>query len=220
MKNKVAIFGAGQRAREIKRLLMMDGITTDYFVVDKEYISSSTFDNTPLISTEEFLSLTTPETTSLYLGVGMPKMNKIRERLFEIFHSNGYVFSSYISPYANVLTTDIGEGNTIFAGVNIGPGVVIGNCNHFEMGVVISHDCTIGDFNFFAPRCALCGDITIGKGNFIGANSTLRNSIKIEDYVLIGAGAYADRDLSTGQVLVPQRSQILEDKTSEYFINK
>lgn len=220
MKNKVAIFGAGQRARELKRLLMMDGIVVDYFVVDKEYVTGPSFDETELISTEEFISLANPENTSLYLGVGMPKMNRIRERLFSLFHSNGFVFTSYISPYANVLSTDIGEGNTIFAGVNIAPTVKIGDANHFEMGVIISHDCCIGDFNFFAPGCTLCGDIRIGKGNFIGANATLRNSIKIEDYVLIGAGAYVDKDLSTGEVIVPQKSQILKDKTSEYFINK
>lgn len=220
MKNKVAIFGAGQRARELKRLLMIDGITVDYFVVDKEYVFCSSFDETPLISTEEFLRITTPENTALYLGVGMPKMNKIRERLFETFHKSGYEFSTYISPHATVLTKDIGEGNTIFAGVNIAPGVVIGDGNHFEMGVIISHDCSIGDFNFFAPGCALCGDIKIGNGNFIGANSTLRNSIEIEDYVLIGAGAYVDKSLSTEKVIVPHRSHILEDKTSEYFINK
>ncbi|MBQ7133523.1 MAG: hypothetical protein IJO20_03410 [Ruminococcus sp.] len=220
MINRVAIFGAGQRARELKRLLAIDGIALDYFVVDREYVTGSHFDKTPLISTEEFLDITTPENTALFLGVGMPKMNRIRERLFELFHSHGYEFSTYISPHATVLTKDIGEGNTIFAGVNIAPGVVIGDANHFEMGAIISHDCCIGDFNFFAPGCALCGDIKIGNGNFIGANSTLRNSITIEDYVLVGAGAYVDKDLSTGKVIVPQRSHILEDKTSEYFINK
>lgn len=220
MKNKAAIFGAGQRARELKRLLIIDGIAVDYFVVDKDYITGLSFDDTPLISTEEFLDITTPEKTDLYLGVGMPKMNRIRERLFDMFHSYGYKFSTYVSPHATVLTNDIGEGNTIFAGVNIAPGVVIGNANHFEMGAIISHDCVIGDFNFFAPGCSLCGDIKIGQGNFIGANSTLRNSIIIEDYVLVGAGAYVDKNLSAGNVIVPQRSRILEDKTSEYFINK
>ncbi len=220
MRNKVAIFGAGQRARELKRLLLLDGIAVDCFIVDKEYITGTTFDETELVCTEEFLSTNSPENTTLYLGVGMPKMNRIRERLFELFHKNGYEFSSYISPHATVLTKDIGEGNTIFAGVSIAPGVVIGDGNHFEMGAVISHDCTIGDFNFFAPGCALCGDIKIGKGNFIGANSTLRNSIEIEDYVLVGAGAYVDKSLLSGTVIVPQKSKILEDKTSEYFINK
>ena len=150
MKNKVAIFGAGQRAREIKRLLAFENIITDCFVIDEEYFQQEFFDGTKVVTTKNFLAEYSPENTALYLGVGMPKMNRVRERVFEKFHSHGYTFETYISPRANVLTDDIGEGNTIFAGVNIGPGVKIGDANHFEMGAVISHDCTIGNFNFFA----------------------------------------------------------------------
>lgn len=214
------IFGAGQRAREIKYLLNSENIHTDCFVVDKEYISSPMYDNTTVISTEEFFELYYPDDTNVYLGVGMPKMNKIRERLFERFHSKGFVFQKYISPFANVLSDKIGEGTTVFAGVNIGPNVKIGKGNHFEMGVTISHDCTIGDYNFFAPGCSLCGDITIDKGSFFGANCTVKNSIKIGSYVLIGAGAYADKNLPDFSVLLPARSSLIEDKDSTYFMDK
>lgn len=220
MTHNVVIFGAGQRARELKRLLAMDGTTVDYFVIDAEFIDSDTFDGVKVISTDRFLSEFSPETSDIYLGVGMPKMNKIRERLFDLFHSKGFTFDSYISPYSNILTDSLGEGNTVFAGVNIAPGVVIGDANHFEMGVTISHDCTIGDFNFFAPGCTLCGNITIGRGNFIGANCTVKNSVKINDYVLVGAGSYVDMDIPTGKVIVPQKSHILINKTSDYFINR
>ena len=213
------IFGAGQRAREMKFLLQKEqNIRTDYFVVDKEYIITKELDSCPIISTDRFLSSFDPKDTQLYLGVGMPKMNRIRERLFSLFKENGFSFQSFISKYANVYADDIGEGTTVFAGVNIGPRVKIGLCNHFEMGVTISHDCQIGDFNFFAPECTLCGDIEIGKGNFLGANCTLRNSIHISDYVLVGAGAYVDRDVASAKVIVPARSVELIEKDSEYFM--
>ena len=213
------IFGAGQRAREIRFLLQNEQNTaTDYFVVDKEYIASKEIDSCPVISTEDFLASFRPEDTRLYLGVGMPKMNKIRERLYSLFKENGFRFQSFISKYANVYTDEIGEGTTVFAGVNIGPRVRVGLCNHFEMGVTVSHDCQIGDFNFFAPGCTLCGDIEIGKGNFFGANCTLRNSIHISDYVLVGAGAYVDKDVASAKVIVPARSTELSDKDSEYFM--
>lgn len=214
------IFGAGQRAREIKHLLLRDDIQTDYFVIDKEYLISTVFDDTKVISTDEFFDKFSSYETNVYLGVGMPKMNRIREKLFKKFHSEGYTFKNYISPYANVLTDVVGEGTTIFAGVNIGPNVKIGKGNHFEMGVTISHDCVVGDFNFFAPGCSLCGDVTIKNGSFFGANCTVRNSIEIGNYVLIGAGAYADKNLADYSVLLPARSNILEDKDSIYFMNK
>lgn len=213
------IFGAGQRAREMKFLLQEEQqIHTDCFVVDAKYLEKTEIDGCPVIPTEEFLLRFTPEETIIYLGVGMPRMNRIRERLYVDFSAKGYHFGTFISRYAHVYTQDIGEGTTIFAGVQIGPRVRIGLCNHFEMGVIVSHDCAIGDFNFFAPGCALCGDIRIGNGNFFGANSTLRNSIMIADYVLVGADAYVDHDLSSGKVIVPKRSIELADKNSEYFM--
>ncbi|MBK6087616.1 acetyltransferase [Ruminococcus difficilis] len=213
------IFGAGQRAREIRFLLQNEqSISTDCFVIDKEYIITKQLDSCPVISTEDFLASFSPEDTQLYLGVGMPKMNRIRERLYSLFKENGFSFQSFISKYANVYCDNIGEGTTVFAGVNIGPRVKIGLCNHFEMGVTISHDCQIGNFNFFAPGCTLCGDIQIGQGNFLGANCTLRNSIHISDYVLVGAGAYVDRDVASAKVIVPSRSVELIDKDSEFFM--
>ena len=64
----------------------------------------------------------------------------------------------------------------------------------------------------------LCGDIRIGNGSFIGANSTLRNSITIGDYVLVGAGAYVDKDIISEKVIVPSKSIIIEGKTSNDFM--
>jgi len=217
--NKTVIFGAGQRAREISFLLKEElNIDTDYYVVDAEYKKADVIDSCRVISTEEFLSSFSPDDTKVYLGVGMPRMNRIRERLYRTFSEKGFHFETFISKNATVYTKDIGEGTTVFAGVSIGPRVKIGLCNHFEMGVTVSHDCILGDFNFFAPGCTLCGDIHLGNGNFIGANSTLRNSITISDYVLVGAGAYVDESVEKGKVVVPCRSIQLTDKDSDYFM--
>ena len=218
-KNKVAVFGCGQRAKEIKYLLEAEkNIITDFFVVDKQYINFEYIEGCRVIDTESFLNDFSPSQTKVYLGVGMPKMNRVRERLFKQFNERGFHFEQFISENATVYAEEIGEGTTVFAGVNIGPHVRIGKGNHFEMGVTVSHDCKIGDFNFFAPGAALCGDIKIGKGSFIGANSTLRNSITIGDYILVGAGAYVDRSIASEKVIVPSRSMILDNKTSEDFM--
>lgn len=217
--SKVVIFGAGQRAREISRLLKTEqNKDTHCFVVDAKYIQYSVVDTNMVISTESFFETYSPDQVELYLGVGMPKMNRIRERLFEMFHSKGFHFEIFVSCRSNVYPKELGEGTTVFAGVNIAPGVKIGMGNHFEMGVTVSHDCRIGDFNFFAPGCTLCGDIEIGRGCFIGSNATVRNSVAIGDYALIGAGAYVDRSIESRQVLVPARSFVLQHRTSDDFM--
>ncbi len=218
-KNSIAIFGSGLRARELQFLLESEkGIKANYYVVDGQYVETKRIGDCEVLATEQFIKDFEPTQTKVYLGVGMPSMNRIRERLFRQFHNSGFIFEKFISEKANVYTTKIGEGTTIFAGVNIGPNVEIGAGNHFEMGVTISHDCKIGNFNFFAPGCVLCGDITIGTGSFIGSNSTIRNSVTIGDYALIGAGAYVDKNINSEKVVVPARSIVLNERTSKDFM--
>ena len=214
------IFGAGMRAREIKRLLRIDGKETCAFIVDEAYKTADEFDGTPIMTTEQFLSEVKPEEAEVYVGVGMPRMNRIREGLFDKFHSYGFRFETYISARSNVFAERIGEGCTIFPGVNIGFGTTIGDGVHFEMGVTVSHDCRIEEYCFFAPGCTLCGDITVERGCFIGANSTVRNSVKVSKYTLVGAGAYVSVSTSPFDVILPGRSKPHPTYTSEYYMNK
>ena len=217
--SKIVIFGAGMRARELKYLLRIEqNIETDFFVVDRMYKDADLFDGTPVIATEDFFLKCKPDETEVYLGIGMPRMNRIRERLFERFHAQGFKFSKFISKNSIVLTDCIGEGCTIFSGCSIGPNVKIGAGNHAEMGVVISHDCVIGDYNFFAPGAVLCGDIKVKNGCFFGANCTVKNSIVVSDYTLVGAGAFLSSNTSEFDVVLPARSVVLPDKKSCDFM--
>ncbi len=218
MSKKNFIFGAGMRAKELKGFLALDSQEIYGFIVDSEYKNSDCFDGNVLLSTEEFLEKYKPEEVLLFMGVGMPRMNMKREKIFESFHKHGFVFEKYISSKANVFAAQIGEGCTIFPGVNIGLGVKVGTGNHFEMGVTVSHDCIIGDYNFFAPGCTLCGDIQINKGCFIGANSTVSNSIVLSDYTLVGAGAFVSKSTKPYDVVLPQKSFTPDNKTSLDFM--
>ena len=218
MNRLIFIFGAGMRAKELKSFLALDSKEVYGFIVDSEYKSTDCFDGNILLSTEEFIEKYKPEDVLLYMGVGMPRMNMKREKIFESFHKHGYIFEKYISPKANVFSNQIGEGCTVFPGVNIGFGVKIGTGNHFEMGTTVSHDCIIGDYNFFAPGCTLCGNIQINKGCFLGANCTIANSIIVSDYTLVGAGAFVPESTKPYDVVLPSKSMYLEEKTSLDFM--
>ena len=145
-------------------------------------------------------------------------MNKNRRIIWQQVRDQGYKFISYISDDATVEPDSIGEGNIILPGCVIQPFVTIGNFNIFESGCVVCHHSVIDDFCFFAPSVSLAGHTKVGQGSFWGNNSASKNGISVGRHVLVGAGAYVSVNLEDSQVLVPGRSLILENNSSEIQI--
>jgi len=63
----------------------------------------------------------------------------------------------------------------------------------FFGGSLIAHETEIGDFNTFSVRAVVAGAVTINNNCFAGAASTVRDHIVLDNYVLIGAAAYASK---------------------------
>lgn len=141
-------------------------------------------------------------------------MNYYRKQIFEEIKNRGYHIKSYIHKTANVFTQDIGEGNLIFECSYVGMYSHIGDGNIFYPKSMVAHHAYVGDFNFFSISCSVAGKVVIGNENFFGNNSTTKDRIEIGNKVLIGAGAYIDKNLTDNQVVVPQKSMVLENKNS------
>ena len=85
------------------------------------------------------------------IGVGNPK---IRQILFEKFHSIGGEIVSTISSKAEIGSygINIGKGANILAGAKISNDVNIGKAPIIYYNSIITHDCTIGDFAEISPK--------------------------------------------------------------------
>lgn len=150
----------------------------------------------------------------MIICVGYTHMNSVRQRIFHEAKGKGYNIISFIHKTATVLTDDIGEGTIIMERALIGPFCKLGNANIIFADAHIAHHTTVGDFNFFTISVAVAGNVKIGCNCFFGNNCTIRNGIEIEDYTLVGAGAYVSRNTEKYDVLVPTRAVKLEGKTS------
>ncbi len=214
------IVGNGDYARMMNRYLKnTNNISAIGFTVKRSFISKKTIDGIPVIPTEEILNRYNTDVCKLIMGIGYRNMNQIKQQEFIRYKEMGYTFENYIHPTA-IIENDvvIGEGNNIFEGVIVQAGTKIGNANLIYGGALIAHENIIGNYNSFSVKACIAGCTRIGNNCFIGANSTIRDHIVIDDFTLVGAGAYVDKDTNCYDVIVPQKSVQLEGRKSTEFI--
>lgn len=85
--------------------------------------------------------------------------------------------SSLIHNSAEVLSSKIGKGTSIWQYCVVLPGAVVGeNCN-INCHVFIENDVVIGDFVTIKPGVQLWDGIRIGNNVFIGPNATFTNDL-------------------------------------------
>lgn len=218
MKKFCFIFGATDLGDVLYYNLCREGKKTEAFVVDAEYKNEDFHLGIKVVSFEELEKMYKPEQCSMYICIGYNKMNTVRESIYNKLKAKGFEIMSYIHPDACVLSENIGEGTLIFERAVVGPYVKLGICNICYPNSLIAHHTVTGNFNFFAISCSVAGNVKTGNFCFWGNNSTCKDSIKVGDSALIGAGAYADRDIGEYEVLVPSKSVVLDKYKSIDFI--
>ena len=153
---------------------------------------------------------------SFTIGIGNPIL---RKKLADKFEFIGGIFSSTISPLANIGSYDIKIGS----GTNILPGVIISNSSKIGMGCIvyynsiITHDCNIGDFVEISPSATLLGRCNVGSFSQIGANVTILPDIVIGKNVIIGAGAVVTKNLPDNCVAIGTPAKIIRELTPLVF---
>lgn len=189
------------------------------FAVEEIYISEKIHDNLPVVPLESLEKKYSPYSYAISLCVGYSKMNAIREKLYKICYEKGYEIENFKHSSA-VIADDVsvGNGNIFLAGAIVEPFCKIGDANLFFAGATISHNDTIGNYNFFGGNSVVTGFVNIKNNCFIGANATIKNELSIPSYVLLGAGAYLRETPNEYDVIVPEKSKVLNGKKSVDFI--
>lgn len=211
----LVIFGATDFGRMIKYFVDQDDPRQAVaFTVDRAYMQSEEFCGLPVVPFEELAGRYPPEDFDVLIAIGYKRMNDIRKAIFNAAKQKGYHIASFIHSSSIVHSTDIGEGNILLEKCLVYPFAKIGSGNLMWDHVQISHDGVVGDFNTFSSYADMCGYVHIGNNCYFGKHCIMKEHVRIADYTLVGAAAFATRNTEPYNVVVPARSNILENKRS------
>lgn len=107
------------------------------------------------------------------------------------------------------LSTSVGAGTYINAGVVIGAASTFGACCLINRGAVLGHHLAVEDFVSIGPGAVVQGDVTIGRGAMIGTNATVREYVSIGRNAAVGAGAVVLRDVPDNTLVVGNPARFL-----------
>lgn len=144
------------------------------------------------------------------IGIGNPVL---RKNIFDKFMALGGVFSSTISPKANIGSFDveIGTGCNILSNSAFSNSVKIGQGCIVYFNAIITHDCVIGDFVEISPGAILLGRCSVGAFSQIGANATILPDIKIGMNVIVGAGSVVTKYVPDNCVVVGIPAKVIKE---------
>ena len=139
--------------------------------------------------------------TAFTIGIGNPLL---RKKLADKFEAMGGIYTSTISPLANVgnFGNTIGEGTNILLGAIVSNDVTIGKGCIIYFNSIITHDCIIEDFVEISPSVTLLGKCKIGKYSQIGSNATILPKVTIGENVIVGAGSVVTKDVPANCLVV------------------
>jgi len=132
------------------------------------------------------------------LAFGIIANRKDRHALYLKMKRLGARFPNIIHPKSIVEDScEIGEGNVILAGANIGSCVKLGNLNYINNNSVVSHDCILKDNVHISPGAVLASSIAVDSHVLIGMNTTLYMGIKIGENSTITNGLIINHDVES-----------------------
>ena len=166
-----------------------------FFVETKPQKSS--VNNYPLISEEDFFSLTCKERL-FNVAIGD---SRVRERIAIQCLAKGAkpltVQSSHAITYD---ANEIGHGAILCAHTMVTSNAKIGRFFHANIYSYVAHDCVIGDFVTFAPNVHCNGNVYIHDHAYIGTGAVIKQGtqakpLTIGEGAVVGMGAVVTKDV-------------------------
>lgn len=200
--HQIIIIGAGGHAKVAIDTLNAMGVSIIGITDQDSSTHGSTVCRLPVLGDDHEITKYPTDRVRLVNGVGSTRVSKLRQRLFQQFQKQGYVFHTLIHPSA-IIGTDasLGEGVQIMAGAIVQPECRLGDNIIVNTGAQIDHDCIIGNHVHIAPGAILSSGVRVGKMSHVGAGATVIQNITIGDESMIAAGAVVVRD-------VPNKAQV------------
>ena len=190
IKNKVIIFGLNDFAELAHYYLTND---SEYevvaFTVNKEYLTTNTFKELPVVAFEEIEQHYPPTEYLLFTPMVGIKMNTVRKKIYLKGKEKDYTFATYVSSKATICHNEIGENCFILEDNTLQPFTKIGNNVIMWSGNHIGHHSIVEDHVFFTSHVVLSGHCHVKERAWIGVNATIRDGITIGEGSLIAMGS-------------------------------
>ncbi len=147
---------------------------------------------------------------SLVVCTGRPDNYFSRKRIIQRLDLPEERYATIVHPSASLapLSTSVGPGSVVLAGVVATASVVIGRHVEIMPGTVLTHDDHLADFCTLAAGVRLGGTVRVCEGAYLGAGCLVRENRTIGAWSLVGMGAVVTRDVPAGEVWagVPARA--------------
>jgi sugar O-acyltransferase (sialic acid O-acetyltransferase NeuD family) len=208
---QVVVFGDGQVA-ELAHYYLVNDSPHDVvaFTVDRERITSPSFRGLPVVAFEDASTEYPPDRFSMFIAIGYPRINKIRQEKYLRAKEMGFELITYVSSKAMVWpSTAIGDNCLIMEGNIIQPYARIGNDVVMWAGCHIGHHAIIKDHCFVSSHTVISGNVIVEENCFFGVNATIRNGVTIGREGVIGAGVVIMKDTKERGVYVAPGPQLL-----------
>ena len=150
------------------------------------------------------------------IGIGNPLL---RKELYHKFKSIGGIFSSLISPLANIghYGTKIGIGCNIMTGTIITNDVTVHKGALINLNCTIGHDSVIGEFVELSPGTHISGNCKIGNYVSFGTNASVLPNISVGSNVVVGAGAVITKNIPDNCMVAGVPATIKKELTPPQF---
>lgn len=208
---RVVVFGDGQVAELAHYYLSHDSPhEVVAFTVDAGRIKADTFLDLPVVPFEHLVETYPPDRYAMFVAIGYPRVNHIREEKYRQAKAMGYDLITYVSSAVRIWpSTEIGENCFIMEGCVIQPHTRIGNDVVIWAACHIGHHTVIEDHCFLSAHAVISGNTTIEEFAFLGVNASIRNGITIAREGVVGAGVVILRDTQERGVYVAAAPQLL-----------
>lgn len=172
-RNKLVIIGAGQQARNCKRLAKANGYKVIAFVDD--YCKKSVEGINVYKYVEEIKGY-----QNCYYIVAIGNNLKARKRYIQFLESKHLRFANIIDPRAHIEKgAVIGYGNYIYADAIIYSSAKIGNHNIINAKALVATDAVVGNNCNLMFGSNVCGAVEVGDDSTIGYNASVSSGHNI-----------------------------------------
>ena len=208
---QVVLFGDGQVA-ELALYYLIHDSPHDVVAVtlDRDRIHGPSFHDLPVVPFEDVLVEYPPDRYSMFIAIGYPRINKVRQEKYTRAKEMGFELITYVSSKATVWPASvIGDNCLIMEGNIIQPYARIGSDVIMWAGCHIGHHAVIKDHCFVSSHTVISGNVIVEENCFFGVNATVRNAVTIAREGVIGAGAVIMKDTAERGVYVAPGPQLL-----------